>query len=75
MNALKMELYELVDRLPESQVSDALDFLRRLVDPASLRRQSTGKPFAWVGMIKNGAENASSPEYIDSVLAKGFGRQ
>lgn len=70
-----MELYELVDRLPASQVSDALDFLRRRVDPQSSHRQTAEKPFAWVGMIKNGSRNASSPEHIDSVLAKGFGRQ
>ena len=32
-------------------------------------------PPKYFGMIENGPANGSSPEYIDSVLAQGFGSE
>ena len=75
MNALKMELFELVERLPEDQIAGALDYHQRLAQPVPDQREKKRVPFSWVGMIKDGPSNASDPDYIDSVLAQGFGRQ
>ena len=73
MNALKMELFELVERLPQDQVAGAIDDLKRRVGPRPAPTMPRTEPFPWIGK-GTGPHNASDPEYIDSVLAKGFGR-
>jgi len=73
MNALKMELFELIERLPADQVDGAIDDLKRRAGPPRANLASVSEPFSWIGKGK-GPHNASDPEVIDAMLAKGFGR-
>lgn len=70
MSVDRSELHELVDELPDDQVAGALAEVRRRAKP---QPRST-KPFAWVGMITDGPTDAASPDRIDELLARGFGR-
>lgn len=71
MSADRSELHELVDELPDNEVLALLADARRRARPRPAR---TVEPFAWVGAIKDGPADASSPERIDEMLGKGFGR-
>ena len=71
MSASRAELHDLIDGLPDDQVAAVLADVKRRTSP---RPPRSTKPFAWVGMIKDGPTDASSPEAIDALLAQGFGR-
>jgi len=68
-----MELFELIERLPADQVDGAIDDLKRRAGPPRAHTASTSEPFSWIGKGR-GPRNASDPEVIDALLAKGFGR-
>lgn len=72
VTATRDELHQLVEELPDDQLPGAADDLRRRTTPRPPRTQ---EPFAWIGMIKHGPSDASSPEAIDKALAEGFGRR
>jgi len=74
MNALKMELMELVERLPDEQVPSALNYFRRSAGATDGQRLTNDEAFSWFDKATKGPSNASDPEMIDSVLARGFGR-
>jgi hypothetical protein len=63
------ELIHLIEGMPDDQVDVLLADARRL---SSSKPKGTWPP-TFVGMIKDGPEAGSSPQYIDSVLARGFG--
>jgi hypothetical protein len=71
MTANRDELLHLIEGLPDDQVDVLLADVRRL---AVAGHRGTWPP-AFVGMIKDGPANGSTPEYIDSVLAQGFGSE
>lgn len=69
VTANRDELIHLIEGMPDDQVDVLLADARRL-------RSSTPKgtwPPKFAGMIKDGPDNGSTPEYVDSVLARGFG--
>jgi hypothetical protein len=57
--------------MPDDQVDVLLADARRL---SSAKPKGTWPP-KFVGMIKDGPKKGSSPEYIDAVLAQGFGSE
>lgn len=67
------ELLRLIDSMPDDQVNTLLADARRLSRAAQAVPQETWPP-NFVGMIRDGPGVGSSPEYIDSVLSRGFGR-
>lgn len=71
MSASRDELHDLIDGLPDDQVTAVLADVKRRTAPPPPR---STQPFAWIGMIQDGPTNASSREAIDAVLAQGFGR-
>lgn len=71
MTAHRDELHHLIDGLPDAQVEALLADARRLV----VEKPERSWPPKFVGIIKDGPVNGSSPEYIDSVLAQGFGSE
>lgn len=71
MTANRDELIHLIEGLPDDQVDTLLADVRRL---AVVGARTTWPP-AFVGMIKDGPTNGSSPEYLDSVFAQGFGSE
>lgn len=71
MSASRDELHLLIDGLPDDQVAALLADAKKRAAPRAAR---TTKPFAWIGMIKDGPTDASTPEATDAVLAQGFGR-
>ncbi len=71
MSASRGELHDLIDGLPDDQVAALLADAKRCATPRTVR---TTQQFAWIGMIKDGPADASTPEAIDAVLAQGFGR-
>ena len=71
MNEPRDELMHLIEGLPDDQVETLLAEARRLVGD---KPKGTWPP-KFFGMIKDGPTNGSSPEYIDSVLAQGFGSE
>lgn len=72
MTAIRDEVHQLVDELPDDQLTAVAQDLRRRTQP---RPAPTQEPFSWIGMIKDGPADASSPEAIDRALAEGFGRR
>ncbi len=64
------ELIHLIEDLPDDQVDVLLADARRL---RSVKSKGAWPP-RFVGMIKDGPVNGSTPEYIDSVMVSGFGR-
>jgi len=71
MTANRDELIHLIEGLPDNQVDALL---------ADARRRTAAKPKGtwppkFVGMLKDGPTNGSSPEYIDMVLSRGFGSE
>ena len=70
MTEKRDELIHLIEDLPEDQVDVLLADVRRL---GSVRSKGTWPP-KFVGMIKNGPVDGSTPEHIGSLLAGGFGR-
>ncbi len=71
MSTSRDELRILIDGLPDDQVAALLADAKRRATPRPAR---TTEPFAWIGMITDGPTDASTPEAIDAVLARGFGR-
>lgn len=74
MNALKTELMELVERLPDDQVPGVLSYLRLSTEATRGQRLTDNEAFSWFDKATKGPSNASDPETIDAVLARGFGR-
>lgn len=73
MSIDRSELHELLDALPDDQVPFAAADLRRRAKAHPADRPEPA--FAWIGMIEDGPEDASSPERIAQELARGFGRR
>ena len=73
MTASRDELLRLIDSMPDDQVDTLLADARRLSRAAQATPRGTWPP-KFVGMIKDGPDVGSSPEYTDSVLSRGFGR-
>jgi hypothetical protein len=71
MTANRDELIHLIEGLPDDQVDVLLSDARRL---ASEKPKGNWPP-KFVGMIKDGPANGSTPEYIDATLSRGFGSE
>ena len=71
VTANRDELIHLIEGMPDDQVDVLLADARRL---SSSKPKGTWPP-KFAGMIKNGPDNGSSPEYVDSVLSRGFGSE
>ena len=71
MNEPRDELMHLIEGLPDDQVETLLAKASRLVGD---KPKGTWPP-KFFGMIKDGPTNGSSPEYIESMLAQGFGSE
>lgn len=71
MTANRDELIHLIEGMPDDQVDALLADAKRL---AGSRPRGTWPP-KFVGMIKDGPTNGSSPEYIDTVMSRGFGSE
>jgi hypothetical protein len=71
MSANRDELIHLIEGLPDDQVDAMLIDARRR---AAEKPKRTWPP-KFVGMIKDGPKNGSSPEYVDAALARGFGSE
>ncbi|MDQ3627768.1 MAG: hypothetical protein M3419_02955 [Actinomycetota bacterium] len=71
MTANRDELIHLIEGLPDDQVDARLADARRR---AAKKPKGTWPP-KFVGMLKDGPANGSSPEYIDAVLSRGFGSE
>jgi hypothetical protein len=69
MTANRDELIHLIEGMPDDQVEAMLADARRR---AAKKPKGTSPP-KFVGMIKDGPKDGSSPEYVDAVLARGFG--
>lgn len=72
VTANRDELINLVEGLPDDQVEVLLADARRLV---TRDEPKASWPPKFVGMIKDGPTNGSSPEHIDAVLSRGFGSE
>ena len=64
------EIVELLGTMPDDEVRWVLDDAKR----RARRYEEPVKLPSFVGMIKNGPSDGSTPEGIDRVLARGFGR-
>ena len=71
MTASRDQLIHLIEGMPDDQVDVLLADAKRLSRP---KPRGTWPP-KFVGMIKDGPENGSAPEYIDAVLSRGFGSE
>jgi hypothetical protein len=71
MTANRDELIHLIEGMPDDQVEAMLVEARRRAG----KKPSGTWPPRFVGMIKDGPKNGSSPEYLDAVLAGGFGSE
>lgn len=71
MTANRDELIHLIEGLPDDQVEVLLADAKRL---AGSKPRGTWPP-KFVGMIKDGPTNGSSPEYIDAAMSRGFGSE
>lgn len=71
MSANRDELIRLIEGMPDDQVEVLLADAKRL---AGTKPTGTWPP-KFVGMIKDGPANGSSPEYIDTVMSRGFGSE
>lgn len=71
MTANRDELIHLIEGLPDDQVDAVLADVRQRV---SAKLKGTWPP-KFVGMIKDGPANGSSPEHVDAVLLQGFGSE
>jgi len=71
VSANRDELIHLIEGLPDEQVAAMLTEARR----RAARKPKGTWPPKFVGMIKDGPRNGSSPEYVDSVLSRGFGSE
>jgi len=65
------ELIHLIESMRDDQVDVLLADARRL---NSSKPKGTWPP-KFAGIIKDGPEDGSTPEYVDSVLARGFGSE
>lgn len=71
VTANRDELIHLIEGMPDDQVEMLLADARRL---SSSKPKGTWPP-KFAGMIKDGPDNGSTPEYVDTVLARGFGSE
>jgi hypothetical protein len=71
MTASRDELIHLIEGMPDDQVGMLLPDARRL---ASARPKGAWPP-KFVGMIKDGPKDGSSPDRIDATLSRGFGSE
>jgi len=71
MTANRDELIHLIEGMPDDQVDVLLADAKRL---AGSKARGTWPP-KFVGMITDGPTNGSSPEYIDTVMSRGFGSE
>lgn len=71
VTANRDELIHLIEGMPDDQVDVLLADARRL---SSSKPKGTWPP-KFAGMIKDGPDNGSTPEYVDSILARGFGSE
>jgi hypothetical protein len=71
MTAKRDELIHLIEGMPDDQVDVLLADARRL---AGDKPKGTWPP-TFVGMIKDGPKDGSSPDYIDAALSRGFGSE
>jgi hypothetical protein len=71
MTANRDELIHLIEGLPDDQVGVLLADARRL---AGQKPKGTWPP-KFVGMIKDGPKDGSSPDHIDATLSRGFGSE
>lgn len=71
VTANRDELIHLIEGMPDDQVDVLLADARRL---NSSKPKGTWPP-KFAGMIKDGPDNGSTPEYVDSFLARGFGSE
>ncbi|MFC7505398.1 hypothetical protein ACOACQ_08245 [Nocardioides sp. CPCC 206347] len=71
MTANRDELIHLIEGMPDDQVDVLLADAKRL---AESKPRGTWPP-KFVGMVKDGPTNGSSPEYIDTVMSRGFGSE
>lgn len=71
MTANRDELIHLIEGMPDAQVEVLLADAKRLTGS---KPRGTWPP-KFVGMIKDGPTNGSSPEYIDTVMSRGFGSE
>lgn len=71
VTANRDELIHLIEGLPDDQVEAVLADVRQRV---AEKPKGTWPP-KFVGMIKDGPANGSSPEYVDAVLSRGFGSE
>jgi hypothetical protein len=71
MTANRDELIHLIEGMPDDQVEAMLADARRR---AAKKPKGTWPP-KFAGMIKDGPKNGSSPEYVDTVLTRGFGSE
>ncbi|OLP03226.1 hypothetical protein BVU76_05705 [Mycolicibacterium porcinum] len=74
MTASRDGLLRPIDSMPDDQVDTLLADACRLSRAAQATPRRTWPP-KFVGMIKDGPGVGSSPEYTDSVLSRGFGRE
>lgn len=71
MTAKRDELVHLIEGLPDDQVAVLLADARRLAG----QKPKGGWPPRFVGMIKDGPKDGSSPAYIGATLSRGFGSE
>lgn len=72
MSADRNELHELVERLPDDQLTSAAADLRGRL--THTRASRTTRPFAWIGVgVTTGGQTDVSAD-TDSYLAAGFGQ-
>ena len=64
------EIVELLGTMPDDEVRWVLDDAKR----RARRYEEPVKLPSFVGMFSSGTTDGSTPEAIDAVLAKGFGR-
>ena len=71
VTANRDELIHLIEGMPDDQVDVLLAGAKRLTGS---KRRGTWPP-KFVGMIKDGPKDGSSPEYLDAVMSRGFGSE
>lgn len=71
VTANRDELIHLIEGMPDDQVEVLLADAKRLAGSPPRRTW----PPKFVGMIKDGPTNGSSPERIDAVMSRGFGSE
>jgi hypothetical protein len=71
MNASRAVLHELVDELPEQQLTEIIAEMQERIRPPRL---VGAKPFAWMGAGPANNGRTDNALRIKELLAEGFGR-